>query len=99
LRVGGVGDARSRASSPGEKVRRLSTPKSLARRPAAMVIHVSPRAARTTTKASVNGRAAQPKPRTSKQLADPDELLGYYRQMLLIRRFEEKTAEMYQRAK
>ncbi|MBV9578509.1 MAG: pyruvate dehydrogenase (acetyl-transferring) E1 component subunit alpha [Chloroflexi bacterium] len=28
-----------------------------------------------------------------------DELLGLYRQMLLIRRFEEKTAEMYQRAK
>jgi pyruvate dehydrogenase E1 component alpha subunit len=64
-----------------------------------MVIHVSPRAARTSTKASVNGRAAQPKPRTTHTLADPDELLGYYRQMLLIRRFEEKTAEMYQRAK
>jgi pyruvate dehydrogenase E1 component alpha subunit len=31
--------------------------------------------------------------------ADPQELLGYYRQMLLIRRFEEKAAEMYQRAK
>jgi pyruvate dehydrogenase E1 component alpha subunit len=32
-------------------------------------------------------------------VADGQELLGYYRQMLLIRRFEEKTAEMYQRAK
>jgi len=31
--------------------------------------------------------------------ADADELRGYYRQMLLIRRFEEKTAEMYQRAR
>jgi pyruvate dehydrogenase E1 component alpha subunit len=31
--------------------------------------------------------------------ASRDELLGYYRQMLLIRRFEEKTAEMYKRAK
>jgi len=30
---------------------------------------------------------------------DADELRGLYRQMLLIRRFEEKTAEMYQRAK
>ena len=31
--------------------------------------------------------------------AAPQELLGYYRQMLLIRRFEEKAGEMYQRAK
>ncbi len=31
--------------------------------------------------------------------ASRDELLNYYRQMLLIRRFEEKTAEMYKRAK
>jgi pyruvate dehydrogenase E1 component alpha subunit len=31
--------------------------------------------------------------------AKPEELLEYYRQMLLIRRFEEKAAEMYQRAK
>ena len=30
---------------------------------------------------------------------DPRQLLGYYRTMLLIRRFEEKAAEMYQRAK
>jgi pyruvate dehydrogenase E1 component alpha subunit len=38
---------------------------------------------------SRNGRAEAPKA----------ELLGYYRMMLLIRRFEEKAAEMYQRAK
>ena len=31
--------------------------------------------------------------------ADFKELLAFYRQMLLIRRFEEKTAEMYQRAR
>jgi pyruvate dehydrogenase E1 component alpha subunit len=30
---------------------------------------------------------------------DKEELLGYFRMMLLVRRFEEKTAEMYQRAK
>jgi pyruvate dehydrogenase E1 component subunit alpha len=29
----------------------------------------------------------------------PDVLLGYFRQMLLIRRFEERTGEMYTRAK
>src|ERR687888_498595 len=29
----------------------------------------------------------------------PETLLGYYRQMLLIRRFEERTGEMYTRAK
>lgn len=31
--------------------------------------------------------------------SDGEELLQYYRMMLLIRRFEEKAAEMYQRAK
>ena len=31
--------------------------------------------------------------------ANAEELLAYYRMMLLIRRFEEKAAEMYQRAK
>jgi pyruvate dehydrogenase E1 component alpha subunit len=41
--------------------------------------------------------AARGKPDDAK--AKPDELLAYYRQMLLIRRFEEKAAEMYQRAK
>src|SRR5512144_216523 len=29
----------------------------------------------------------------------PETLLGYYREMLLIRRFEERSSEMYQRAK
>src|SRR3712207_8980165 len=29
----------------------------------------------------------------------PETLLGYYRQMVLLRRFEERTGEMYQRAK
>jgi pyruvate dehydrogenase E1 component alpha subunit len=29
----------------------------------------------------------------------PDTLLGWYREMVLIRRFEERTAQMYQRAK
>jgi len=32
-------------------------------------------------------------------LSDKATLLGLYREMLLIRRFEEKTAEMYQAAK
>ena len=61
---------------------------------------MSPRGARTKPKANVNGRAAQVKTRSSHKVGDdPTELLGYYRQMLLIRRFEEKAAEMYQRAR
>jgi pyruvate dehydrogenase E1 component alpha subunit len=59
---------------------------------------VSPRASRSSTPA-VNGKAAASRPRRARSRADGQELLGYYRQMLLIRRFEEKTAEMYQRAK
>jgi pyruvate dehydrogenase E1 component alpha subunit len=39
-------------------------------------------------------RGAQAAPKV-----DAQELVGFYRQMLLIRRFEEKTAEMYQRAR
>jgi pyruvate dehydrogenase E1 component alpha subunit len=42
------------------------------------------------------------RPSTSQRravLSDRDTLLGLYRQMLLIRRFEEKAAEMYQLAK
>ena len=40
------------------------------------------------------------RPTTGKAaLSDKDALLRLYRQMLLIRRFEEKTAEMYQKAK
>jgi pyruvate dehydrogenase E1 component alpha subunit len=63
---------------------------------------VSPRASRSHAADLANGRAAAPRkraqpPKTS--TADGQELLGYYRQMLLIRRFEEKSAEMYQRAR
>jgi pyruvate dehydrogenase E1 component alpha subunit len=39
---------------------------------------------------------------TAESLLDeekPDVLVGYYRQMVLMRRFEERTAEMYTRAK
>jgi pyruvate dehydrogenase E1 component alpha subunit len=45
--------------------------------------------------------AAKPRRGTPKTAAkaDADELLGFFRQMLLIRRFEEKTVEMYQRAR
>ena len=49
-----------------------------------------------------NGRSGAPKGRGvqhKRAAADSQELLGLYRRMLLIRRFEEKTAEMYQRAK
>jgi pyruvate dehydrogenase E1 component alpha subunit len=64
---------------------------------------VSPRASRSTPATVANGRAVAAKARrgTPKKTAraDADELRGFYRQMLLIRRFEEKTAEMYQRAK
>jgi pyruvate dehydrogenase E1 component alpha subunit len=55
--------------------------------------------ARTRSRASVNGRDAQTRTHSKEKVVDPEELLGYYRQMLLIRRFEEKTAEMYQRAR
>jgi len=53
---------------------------------------VSPRA--TTARSTRNGRAQAIKPETSS-----DELKQFFRMMLLVRRFEEKTAEMYQRAK
>src|SRR4051812_23397903 len=32
---------------------------------------------------------------TDAKLPSPDELLGYYREMLLIRRFEEKAGQLY----
>jgi pyruvate dehydrogenase E1 component alpha subunit len=65
---------------------------------------VSPRSATRTT-AARNGKAetrqaarsASTQPAPSE--ADRKELLALYRRMLLIRRFEEKSAEMYQRAK
>jgi pyruvate dehydrogenase E1 component alpha subunit len=48
-----------------------------------------------------NGQATSPKSRRAPPPAavDAQEILRYYRMMLLIRRFEEKAAEMYQRAK
>ena len=56
---------------------------------------MSPRAARTSPKPSVNGRATQPKPQPSTKSTNSEELLGLYRQMLLIRRFEEKAGQLY----
>src|SRR3982074_1539954 len=45
----------------------------------------------------VEQRAAESGPNPA--LSDKETLLKLYREMLLIRRFEEKTAEMYQAAK
>src|SRR5207253_5255054 len=45
----------------------------------------------------VEQRAAESRSKTA--LSDKETLLKLYREMLLIRRFEEKTAEMYQAAK
>src|SRR2546425_10103743 len=45
----------------------------------------------------VEQRAAES--RSKAALSDKETLLRLYREMLLIRRFEEKTAEMYQAAK
>jgi pyruvate dehydrogenase E1 component alpha subunit len=64
---------------------------------------MSPRASRSAVQAR-NGRADEaPKQGEGGQQrpaeVDAGELRGFYRMMLLIRRFEEKTAEMYQRAK
>jgi pyruvate dehydrogenase E1 component alpha subunit len=47
----------------------------------------------------VNGQNTHPKAAKRDPAVDAQELLSFYRQMLLIRRFEEKTAEMYQRAR
>ena len=64
---------------------------------------MSPRASRSVPAHGANGRAEAPRPRRGARdktvAAKPDELLAFYREMLLIRRFEEKTAEMYQRAR
>jgi len=67
-------------------------------------VAVSPRASRTSVTPAENGKAGLPRVRKDKRQSstpavDADELRGLYRQMLLIRRFEEKTAEMYQRAR
>jgi pyruvate dehydrogenase E1 component alpha subunit len=64
---------------------------------------MSPRSARTSVAPVTNGRARVTKSRRGGRQqsasADAEQLRTYYRLMLLIRRFEEKTAEMYQRAK
>jgi pyruvate dehydrogenase E1 component alpha subunit len=64
---------------------------------------VSPRSSRTTAASAANGQASAARPRRGAPKrpakADSTELRSFYRQMLLIRRFEEKTAEMYQRAR
>jgi pyruvate dehydrogenase E1 component subunit alpha len=39
------------------------------------------------------------KARAKEEAGSPEEPLGYLRQMMLIRRFEEKTAEMYARGR
>jgi pyruvate dehydrogenase E1 component alpha subunit len=70
-----------------------------------------PAATATATRkgAERNGRAEQRGAQTQGDSTDvrdlrkrpesPETLVGFYRQMLLIRRFEEKTGEMYTRAK
>jgi pyruvate dehydrogenase E1 component alpha subunit len=64
---------------------------------------MSPRSARTSVAPVTNGRARVTKSRRGGRQqsasADAEQLRAYYRLMLLIRRFEEKAAEMYQRAK
>jgi len=61
---------------------------------------VSPRAARTSAPTRRNGRADGSKQARQPRATDTaTELKDYFRAMLLIRRFEEKTAEMYQRAR
>jgi pyruvate dehydrogenase E1 component alpha subunit len=66
---------------------------------------VNPRAARSGSStpsgsSTRNGRAAAgKKPPQKEPEAAGQELEQYFRLMLLIRRFEEKTAEMYQRAR
>jgi pyruvate dehydrogenase E1 component alpha subunit len=63
---------------------------------------VSPRTSRAAA-TTANGRTVAPRSRRgtaeAQKPTSSDELVGFYRQMLLIRRFEEKTAEMYQRAR
>src|SRR6266542_1175005 len=60
---------------------------------------VSPRAARTSAPSTRNGRTHSPKKATKRADANTQEQLHFFRMMLLLRRFEEKTAEMYQRAR
>jgi len=66
---------------------------------------VPPAQQKTATRAAssekrATGKASTKSPASSAFPGEPlDRLRGYYRQMQLIRRFEERTAEMYQRAK
>ncbi len=60
---------------------------------------MSPRAARTSAPSTRNGRTHSPKKATKRADANTQEQLHFFRMMLLLRRFEEKTAEMYQRAR
>jgi pyruvate dehydrogenase E1 component alpha subunit len=57
---------------------------------------VSPRTRTEASKQTRNGRADAAQ---TANKAGKEELKQYFRMMLLIRRFEEKTAEMYQRAR
>ena len=43
----------------------------------------------------IKKRKLNKKSMSSKQIATPEELLGYYKNMLLIRRFEEKAGQLY----
>ena len=81
---------------------RAAKPAARASKPAARAAkQAAAPAAKSTVKAAT--RKPQPKVNALAAAAFPGEpverLVDYYRQMQLIRRFEERTAEMYQRAK
>ncbi len=52
-------------------------------------------AAKSTRPTARSKTATKEPPVSDKPAADKDELLGYYRQMLLIRRFEERAGQLY----
>jgi pyruvate dehydrogenase E1 component alpha subunit len=52
-------------------------------------------AAKSTRPAARSKTATKEPPVSDKPAANKDELLGYYRQMLLIRRFEERAGQLY----
>ncbi len=59
-------------------------------------------ASKSTAPSRSSSSSSSSRPRDAKSVfgSEPPELLrGYYREMQLIRRFEERSAEMYQRAK
>jgi pyruvate dehydrogenase E1 component alpha subunit len=64
-----------------------------------MTTEARTRTGRTPRNGSLSRAHGRPRAAASAAGAKRTELLDFYRQMLLIRRFEEKTAEMYQRAK